>query len=228
MIGAAVFKLHGGDIQDADPRPFGHHVHKAEQILATIAEAHAPARAALEIAGAAAQVEGDHALIGMPEVDHAVEGGVAALQGKAAQEALPIFFEFVKRYLRVRVRSEAGLHGPGGRFVNDARRGPFLIPGIFGVAQDKEQRFALARGQGDLQLVGGDGAPAAGQAIAALAREHGLGRSPISHGAQEGVTIRIETSGGGIHAEKGIVIPPLAVFGFMIDGPVFHLDFAYV
>lgn len=51
MIGAAVRKLRGGDVQNTLPRPFRNDVYKSEQVLTRIAEAHAAPHAAFEVAG---------------------------------------------------------------------------------------------------------------------------------------------------------------------------------
>ena len=72
VVGAAIGELGSRNVQNALPRAGGDQMHKAEQILTGIAEAHAAARAALIIAGGAAHVEGDHTLVLVPDIDHAV------------------------------------------------------------------------------------------------------------------------------------------------------------
>ena len=49
VVGAAVGKLDGGDVQDPLPGPLGDQMDEAQQILAAVPEAHAAARAALII-----------------------------------------------------------------------------------------------------------------------------------------------------------------------------------
>ena len=78
VIGAAVGKLDRRDVQDPLPRAFRNEMHEAEQILAAVAEAHASSGPALVVGRAAAHVEGDHALILVPDVDHAVKFFLAA------------------------------------------------------------------------------------------------------------------------------------------------------
>ena len=79
VIGAAGRELGGGDVEDPLARPVRNHVHETEQVLVGVTKAHPPAEAGLEEGGRAGQVEGGHALIGVPDVDHAI--GVLARGG---------------------------------------------------------------------------------------------------------------------------------------------------
>ena len=51
----------------------GNHMHEAEQILVGVAKPHPPADARLEVRRRPGEVERDHALVGVPGVDHAVD-----------------------------------------------------------------------------------------------------------------------------------------------------------
>ena len=51
VIGAAVRKLRGGDVQDPLSCALRNDMHKAEQVLTRIAEAHPAAHAAFKVAG---------------------------------------------------------------------------------------------------------------------------------------------------------------------------------
>ena len=73
VIGAAVGELGGGDVQNTLAGPFRDHMHEAEQILAGITEAHPAPHAGFEITGRAAHIEGDHTLVLVPDIDHAVK-----------------------------------------------------------------------------------------------------------------------------------------------------------
>jgi hypothetical protein len=72
MERAAVLQLCRRDIQDTLAGAFGDHVNEAEQILGRITEAHAAPDAAFEVGCRAAHVERHHALVGIPDVDHAI------------------------------------------------------------------------------------------------------------------------------------------------------------
>ena len=73
VVCASVLKLCAGNIQDALPRTGGDQVDKAQQILAGIPESHSPAQPALKIAGTAAHIKGDHALILIPHIHKPVQ-----------------------------------------------------------------------------------------------------------------------------------------------------------
>ena len=148
MVGAAVGELGGGNVQNALPRAGGDQMHKAEQILTGIAEAHAAAGAALIIAGRAAHVEGDHALVLVPGIDHAVELFIAALDRVGGQQVVPVVVQPGKCRIDLRV---------------------------FYIAQNKNQAAAFAGLQGDIDLMHANGCPAVGNRVGATAVFHDLG-----------------------------------------------------
>ena len=61
------------DVEDPLPGPLRNEVDKAEEVLVGVAEAHASADAGLEVRRTAGHVEGDHALVGVPDIHHPVE-----------------------------------------------------------------------------------------------------------------------------------------------------------
>ena len=72
VVGAAVAKLCGGNIQDTFPRPFRDQVYEAEKILSGIPEAHSSADTGFIIGSAAGHVKGNHTLILVPDIYHTV------------------------------------------------------------------------------------------------------------------------------------------------------------
>ncbi len=69
---AAVGKLGGCQIKQPFAGALRHNMHKTQQILGGIAKAHAASNPAFKVRSRTAHVEGDHALVGIPDVDHAV------------------------------------------------------------------------------------------------------------------------------------------------------------
>ena len=175
VVGAAVGELGGGNVQNALPRAGGDQMHKAEQILTGIAEAHAAAGAALIIAGRAAHVEGDHALVLVPGVDHAVELFIAALDRVGGQQAVPVVVQPGKCRIDLRIRGIAGSHRLGAGLIDDAGRGPLLVLRVFYIAQNKNQAAAFAGLQGDIDLMHANGCPAVGNRVGAAAVFHDFG-----------------------------------------------------
>ena len=72
MIAAAVWELGAGNVDDALPCTGGNLMHKANEVLVGVAEAHATTDAALEETCRARHAESNHALILVPDVHHAV------------------------------------------------------------------------------------------------------------------------------------------------------------
>ena len=90
MIRTAIGELGCRDIQDALPCPLRDLMDKAEQVLVRIAEAHATANSGLKIRSAAGHIECHHALIRVPNIDHAVKAGIAGTDLVLAQEIIPL------------------------------------------------------------------------------------------------------------------------------------------
>ena len=80
-------------------------MYKAHQVLVGIPEAHAAAYATLKETGRTREVEGDHALVLVPNVNHTIQPLVAAFHGKLVQQAVPHPAQLV----------ESGIHGLYGR-----------------------------------------------------------------------------------------------------------------
>ena len=72
MVGAAVGELCRGDVDDPFAGTLRDQMHKAQEILAGIAESHAAADAGLIVGSASRHIESYHALVLIPDVDHAV------------------------------------------------------------------------------------------------------------------------------------------------------------
>ena len=89
VVGAAGRQLRRGDVEDPLAGPLRDHVDEAEQVLVRVAEAHAAPDPGLEQRGRARQVERDHALVGVPDVDHPVEVLVAGLDLERPEQLVP-------------------------------------------------------------------------------------------------------------------------------------------
>ena len=72
VVAAAVGKLGGGYVDDSLPGPLGDLVHKTYKILIGITKTHSAAYTALKERCRAGHVEGNHALVLVPDVHHPV------------------------------------------------------------------------------------------------------------------------------------------------------------
>ena len=147
VVGAAVRKLGRGDVKDALPGALGNQVDKAEQVLRGVAEAHAAADAALVIAGGAGHVEGDHALVLVPQAHHAVKALLARVYLIGGQKLGPVVGQLDKRGVELGFGVKL-LHERVGRgFVDHARGDELFLLRILAVAQHVHEAHALARGE---------------------------------------------------------------------------------
>ena len=228
MVGGAVGKLDGGDVNDPLPCPVGNNVHEAVKILTGIPEAHAPSGAGLVIGSGAAHIEGDHALILMPDVHHPVQLLVIRPQLIIAQQAVPVAGQFCKGIVHGRKIRKFAANPLGRVLADDTGSNKLLISGVFAIAQGEGGTPALTGGQGHFQPVAADGIPADDFGGCAPLLPDQLGVRPVAHVTQEGVPVRVPAGGGPVHAVEGIVIPPLPVLGFMINNAVLHFGFGNI
>ena len=225
MVAAAIAELGGSDIQDALTGALRDLVHEAQQILGGIAEAHAAANATLKHGGGTAHIEGHHALVGIPDVDHAAQLLIVSGEGVGGEQVIPVGLQRIEGSLDLLVGSQAVDQGLGRSLVDHARRDELLLHGHFHIAQDEVVLLALTRLEGDLHLMSRHGLPAGGHGIAHLAGHDRLGRVKAVVQAQEGLHVGIETGDGRVHGVEGIVIAALTVLGLVVDDAVLDLDF---
>src|SRR3712207_4930913 len=73
MVTASIGKLGGRNVNDSLAGTLRNLMHKAHEVLITIAESHATTYATLEETGRTAHAEGYHALVLIPYIDHPIE-----------------------------------------------------------------------------------------------------------------------------------------------------------
>ena len=217
VIGAAVGKLRRRNVQDPLTGTFGDHMYEAQQVLTGIAEAHPAAHAAFIIAGRAAHVEGDHALVLVPDVDHAVQLLITAADMICAEQRFPVSFQHIQRLIERFIVGIAGHHGLGLRLVDDAGLFPFLFRRVLQIAQAEDQAAAFAGLQLKIELLGGDGLPAVCHAAGAAAAAYGLRPRRAAVQPEEGLPGGVKAVWLTVGPENGVVIAALAVFGLVID-----------
>ena len=90
MIASAVRELGGSDIDDTLFCAIRDLVYKAQHVLVGIAEAHTTADTGFEIGSGTGQVEGNHTLVLVPDVDHTVDTLVRSIHIQDAQQLIPV------------------------------------------------------------------------------------------------------------------------------------------
>ena len=144
----------------------------------------------------------------------------------SAQQVVPVLFQRVKGFGDLFVRAQFGKEFLRGLLVDDALLLPLFFHRQFHIAQHEVEFLFLALFQVHLDLVRRHGLPAGGDGVAHLAGGHGPGILKAVVHAEEGFHIRVEPVNGGVHGVEGIVVPPLPVFGFVVNHAVLHLNLA--
>ena len=217
VIGAAVRELRRRDVQDALTRTLRNHMDKAKQILAGVTEAHASAHAAFEVAGAAAHVEGHHALVLVPDIDHAVELLVPAVYLIPAQKFRPEGLQRLHRPVECLIVRKTRHHGLRGLFVDHVRTLPLFLHGVLDISQAEHQAVALSRAQREVKLLRRDRLPAMGHAPGAAVSKDRFGSRRTAVNPDKGVAGCVKSRRFAVGPEDRVMISAFTVFGLMID-----------
>ena len=223
VVGAAVLKLGGGDIQNALPGAGGDDVHKAQQILTAVPEAHAASGTAFKVAGRAAHIKGDHALVLVPDVDHAVQLFLAGVQMVGGQQLLPVGAQGGAGGIDLCIRSVALHHGMGAGLVDDARCNELFLLRVLNVAQTEQDAAALAGGEGQVDVQCTHRCPAVGNAAGAVPGADGLRVCRAAVYAAKGIPGGVKAVHRAVCPEHGVVVAALAVLGLVVDDAALYL-----
>ena len=101
------------------------------------------------------------------------------------------------------------------RFVDDIVCFPLAFFRDFYITQDKDEGFGFTGSKGKVDLVGGDGGPAACDGIAACAFFNRFGKIVSSVGAEKGIAVCVKPAYFGIDGINGVMIASLPVFCFV-------------
>lgn len=92
MIGTSIFKLCGCNIQYSLAGAIWDQMDKSQQILTGIPKAHAASGSGFKVRSRTGHIKGNHALILIPDIDHAVELFFTAFYRETGQQICPVFF----------------------------------------------------------------------------------------------------------------------------------------
>ena len=96
VVASSVGELGRSYVDDSFAGSFRYLMHEAHEVLVGVAETHSTTDAALEERGGTGHVEGNHALILVPDVHHAVQFFFVGLHDVDVQQAVPVGFQFGK------------------------------------------------------------------------------------------------------------------------------------
>ena len=193
-------------------------MYESYEVLVRVAEAHATADTTLEERSRTREVEGYHALVLVPDVNHAVELVVTRVYIIYIKQGIPVLTEFGKSLVNLLSGVELGDERMSLFLIDDLRSAEFLVLFVFDVAKEEHKVLALARLQCYLDIVRGDGAPAMSVTVAGFALHHYLWVGKLIVQANKGLAIGIIALYLCVHMIERIVVAALAVLGLVIDG----------
>ena len=223
--GGAVLFLDGRNVDDAFARAVGDHVYKSQQVLAAVAKSHAAPDPALVIGSGAAHVEGNHALVLVPDIHHSVQFLVGGGDGIGGKQLFPILFQGIQGVAHGDLAGIFGDQRVRLFLVDDARRLPFFLFGVFDVPEQKDQCLSFVGGQLYAKFVAGDGRPAAGDGAETVSARHGGGGIEPVEFSEKGVAVGVKTARLFVDGIKSKVIAPFAVFRLMVEDGRLDLHF---
>jgi hypothetical protein len=153
VIAAAVWELSAGDVDDALAGTGRYLMNETYEVLVGITEAHASADTALEEACRTRHAEGNHTLILVPDVHHAVELIVSALHGEDVQQVIPVLVEFSKGCIHLFGGIELLDELMRLLLVDHLLGRELLVLFVFYVSQKEDEVAALAWLQGYLYIM---------------------------------------------------------------------------
>ena len=114
-----------------------------------------------------AHAEGDHAPVLIPDIDHAVESGVTAIDLEVRQKGIPVSGQCGQGFIHLGIRLKALQKAVRRCFIDDAGRLKLLLHGIFAESKHKESWMWSLPGQAGPT---GDGQPTGAHPCAMLLR----------------------------------------------------------
>ena len=243
MVAAAVRELGGGYVYDTLAGTLRNLMHEAHKVLIGVPEAHSAADSALEERCRTGHVEGDHALVLVPDVDHPVHLLLRTLHGIYVQQGVPICLKLGKCGIHLGCGVEGRYEFAGLCLVYDRRTAAMpqtrhikneiavvvchklLFLRVFHISEQEYIILAFARREFYIYAMRGYRAPAVGYAVAGSACHNLLRISKVVIQAYEGLPVGVESVHRDVHAVEGIVVAALLIFGLMIYDRTVHLDF---
>ena len=225
MISTSIFKLGSGNIQNTFSRTFRNQMYEAKQILTGITESHTTSGSGFVVGCRPGHIEGDHTLILVPDICHAVYMRIMALYRVAGKKLIPVSMQVIKGFCYLFFGRKTFDQGMSRSLVNDIRSFPFLILWIFAVAQQENQFSGFARLQGQIDLMTGNRIPSAGYRITAFSFCDCIWECITITKSKEFITAGVISINIRIYCEETVVVTAFTIFSFVINGASFNLHF---
>ncbi len=194
MIRPARLQLCGCQIEKPFARPLRDEMDEPQQILIRVAETHAAPDTAFKIRSRTTHIEGDHGLIGVPNIDHAIRMRIGRVDLQSIQQSIPVDPQRLKRpfdFIRIQIFFQDGKHAA---FVDGLGIGriEFCVPWILVIPENEDDRFLFPRFQSHTDLMGTNRLPAMRDGVRRTTRFHRFGRIPTTIETEEIFTLSIK------------------------------------
>ena len=198
-------------------------MNKAHKVLVTVAEAHTTAYTTLEEACATREVESNHTLVLVPDVNHTVELVVARAYIIYIKQGIPVSVEFGKCLVNLLSSIELSNQGVSLILIDHLRCSKLLVLLILNVTQQEYKVLTLAWLECYLDIVRSNGAPTMGVAVAGLALHHYLRIGKLVVKTYKGLTVCIESLNLSVYVIESVVVAALAILRLVINGATLYL-----
>ena len=226
MVAAAVRELGRRDVENALTGTLGDLMDESDEILVRVTETHAASDARLEERRRPRQIEGDHALVLVPDVDHAVQPFVARLDRVDRQKIVPIGLERLERLVDLLRRIKGLENRLRGLLVDHTLLLPLLLLRNFDVPEREDEVLRFAGLERQVHVVRGDRTPAVRDGIGTLAGRHDLRLIEAVVQSEERLAVRVKAVDLLIDTVERVMVAPLLVLGLVIDRRALDLHLA--
>jgi len=217
LITPSVGELGGGNVEDPLAGTRGYLVDEPDEVLVGISESHATANTRLEIGGRSREVERDHALVLVPDVDHPVEFFFTRGNMEHAQQLLPVGFQIGQGLVHLFRRVKGGHDDSGLLLVDDLEGFPFFLFFVLSISQGENEITRFPRFQFHFQTMGCHWGPTVGHAHPRFAFDNRLRFIKTVVEPEETLPVGVITLHRCVDRIPGIMVAPFPVFGLMIN-----------
>ena len=226
MVRAARRQLRRGDVEDARPRPLGNQRDEPEEILVRIAEPHPAPDARLEVRRRAREVERHHALVGIPDVHHAIDVRVRSRHLQRREQLLPPLAQPAERGACRGGIEDAPQHRLHPRLRNRRRAGriELRVRRVLRVREHEHDLALLSRDEIEHDVMRAARSAAVGDRVARLPLLDDDRTIPAAVRTEEPLSRGVESDDRLRTGEGGKVVAPLPVLRLVEDHAVDDLD----
>ena len=218
-------------------------MNETEEILVTVAEAHASADTAFKIRSGAGHIKGNHALILVPDVYHAVYLFVGRINVILTEKAVPVHLEFSEKLIRLfggvalfdHLMSALlvdyiflGICGSDELILGSEVGCELFVNRVFNITEYENEILAFARFKVDLDIMGSDRRPAISNGVRGSSLHNRLRLAEAVIQTEEALAVGIKAVYLRVYGIECEMVAAFLIFGLVVNCAAFDLNFARV